>query len=68
MYIVKAPVVIDVFGFISSPERFRRGHVVIRCTSDSQGETLSLSDDKTMLFQVKVKDIEEAIRRARNDK
>lgn len=44
--------------------KHKKGAVVMRCTSDELGESISLSDDEKMIL-VKVSDVEKLIREAR---
>ena len=63
--------ILTVKGYISVDDgevlHPRRDDIDIRCTSDSNGETLSLTY-KNVQMAVKVKDIEKIIKEARDDR
>lgn len=64
---MNTPYIVDAKGMIFNGTKFYKGAVIIRCLSDENGETLSLSDDKKIMLVVKVADIEKAIKGARNE-
>ena len=61
------PYIVDTFGMILKGTKYYHGAVVIRCLSDENGETISLSDEKDIMLHVRVFDIEKAIKGAREE-
>lgn len=53
-------------GMIADQKGFKMGRLTLRFTSDGSGETLSISDEQTMQFSVRYKDVVELVKETRH--